>query len=96
MLAALTNGSIKPTVDPDNEPLWAQAIASNEQEYWIAGGHNELKSLQDLKVFVLVPCSEVPQGHHTLTGKLICKHKCNDTGKIIQYEVRYVAKGFAQ
>lgn len=96
VLAALTNGSIKPTVDPDNEPLWAQAIASNEQEYWIAGGCNELKSLQDLKVFVLVPCSEVPRGHRPLKGMLICKHKCNDTGKIIQYKVQYVTKGFAQ
>lgn len=96
VLSALTDGSLRPTVDPDDEPLWSQAINSNECEYWIAGGCDELQSLQDLQVFVLVPCSELPRGHRPLKGKLICKRKCDSTGKIIRYKVRYVAKGFAQ
>ena len=45
VLAMLIDGSIEPTIDPDNDPLWAQAIASDKHEYWIAGGCNELKSL---------------------------------------------------
>jgi hypothetical protein len=52
-------------------------------------------SLQDLKVFVLVPQSEVPAGQRPLWGKLVCKHKCDDTGKVVCYKVCYVAKGFA-
>lgn len=48
------------------------------------------------KVFVLVPRSEIPCGHQPLKGKLVCKHKCDDTGKIVQYKVRYITKGFAQ
>ena len=71
-------------------------MASRECEYWITGGHDELKSLQDLQVFVLVPCSEVPCGQWPLKGKLVCKCKHNETGKIVCYKVCYVAKGFAQ
>ena len=96
VLSALTDGSLKPTVDPDDEPLLAQAIKSNEQEYWIAGGCNELQSLQDLKVFILVPHSELPCRHRPLKGKLVCKHKRDSTRKVIHYQVQYVAKGFAQ
>ena len=49
-LATLSNGSFKPELEPDDEPIWAQALASPEREYWIAGGHDELKSLEDLSV----------------------------------------------
>ncbi len=83
-------------MEPDDEPSWAQALASPKREFWIAGGQEELKSLEDLKVFILVPLSEVPCGHHPLKGKLVCKQKCDDTGKVVRYKVRYVAKGFAQ
>ena len=71
-------------------------MASDEREYWIAGGRDELKSLEDLKVFVLVPRSDVPSGQRPLKGKLVCKRKRDDTGKVVRYKVRYVAKGFAQ
>jgi transposase InsO family protein len=97
MLTALSDGSIEPVpADEDDEPLWEHAMASDEREYWIAGRRDELNSLQDLKVFVLVPRSEVPRGHRPLQGKLVCKRKRDDTGKIVRYKVRYVAKGFAQ
>ena len=71
-------------------------MASGEREYWIAGGRDEIKSLQDLQVFVLVPRSEVPRGQRPLKGKLVCKRKRDETGKIVRYKVRYMAKGFAQ
>ena len=54
----------------DDEPSWAQALTSLEREFWIAGGHKELKSLKDLKVFVLVPRSEVPHSHRPLKGNV--------------------------
>jgi len=83
-------------VELDNEPSWAQALASPEREFWIAGGRKELNSLEDLKVFVLVPRLEVPRGHCPPKGKLVCKLKRDDTGKVVRYKVQYVAKGFAQ
>ena len=49
-----------------------------------------------IKVFVLVPRTEVPKGQQPLKGKLVCKRKRDDTGKVVRYKVRYVAKGFTQ
>ena len=69
---------------------------SPDREFWIAGAREEIKSLEDLKVFVLVPRSEVPCGQQPLKGKLVCKWKRDDTGNVVRYKVRYVAKGYAQ
>jgi hypothetical protein len=88
ILSALRDGSLQPaSSDSDDEPTWAQAMASDDREYWIAGGCDELKSLQDLKVFVLVPRTELPHGHHPLKGKLVCKKKHDDTGCVVRYKV---------
>jgi len=96
VLSALSDGTIEPVLDSGDEPSWAQALASPEREYWIAGGRDELKSLEDLRVFVLVPRSEIPRGQRPLKGKLVCKRKRDDVGNVVRYKVRYVAKGYAQ
>ena len=96
VLSGLADGNIEPILDSSNEPSWAQALASPEWEYWIAGGRDELKSLEDLKVFVLVPHSDIPRGQRPLKGKLVCKRKRDDLGNVVRYKVRYVAKGYAQ
>jgi hypothetical protein len=83
-------------LDDDDDPLWATTLASPEHEYWVAGARDELKSLEDLKVFVLVPRSEIPRGQHPLKGKLVCKRKRDDAGNVSRYKVRYIAKGFVQ
>jgi hypothetical protein len=83
-------------LDGDDDPLWASAMSSPDREYWIAGARDELKSLEDLNVFVLVPRSDVPWGQRPLKGKLVCKRKRDDAGSITRYKVHYVAKGFAQ
>jgi len=72
-LSNVKTGSFKPTCETDNDPSWCNALAFLEQEYWIAGTSKELRSLQDLQVFALVPCSSVPQGRQLLKGKLVCK-----------------------
>lgn len=61
-----------------------------------AGAQDEVRSLEDLKVFVLVPRSNVSAGQRPLSGKLVCKRKCDDTGKVVRYKIRYDAKGFTQ
>ena len=96
VLNALSDGTLEPTLDADDELTWAQAMASDEREYWIAGRRDELKSLEDLKVFVLMPRSEVPTRQRPLKGKLVCKRKCDESGNIVRYKVCYVAKGFTQ
>ena len=96
ILAAVMNGILKPEVDIKDNPLWSEAMASPEWEYWIASTQDEIRSLEDLKVFVLVSQSDVPAGQHALRGKLVCKCKQDDAGKVVRYKVRYIAKGFAQ
>ena len=95
-LSSIADGSLEPYYDDDNDPKWAEAMASPEREFWIAGTCEELQSLEDLQVFVLVPRMSVPKGRRPLKGKLVCKRKRDDAGKVIRYKARYVAKGFAQ
>jgi len=81
-LSDIETGSLEPTCDTDDDPSWREALALPDREYWIAGAREELRSLQDLHVFILVPRSEIPQGKCVLKGKLVCKQKQDDTGKI--------------
>ena len=83
-------------LDDDDDPAWSTALNSAKHKYWIAGARDELKSLQDLNVFILVPHSALPRHQRPLKGKLVCKRKRDDVGNIAHYKVRYVAKGFAQ
>jgi transposase InsO family protein len=96
VLAALATGNTELALDEDDDPLWSSALDSPEREFWVAGAREELKSLKDLNVFVLVPRSEVSRDQRPLKGKLVCKRKRDDAGNIARYKVRYVAKGFAQ
>ena len=95
-LSDVETGSIEPTTNTGDDPSWKEALASPEREYWIAGAHDELRSLQDLQVFILVPRSTVPCEKRLLKGKLVCKRKHDDNGNVIRYKVWYVAKGYAQ
>jgi len=96
ILAATAASTLEPELDIEDDPKWSKALASDEHKYWIAGTEDEICSLQDLKVFVLMPRSEVLPGQHPLRGKLVCKRKWDDGGKIVWYKVCYIAKGFAQ
>jgi hypothetical protein len=87
---------MEPTLDDGDDPSWAEALSSSDKEYWVAGAREELQSLKDMQVFILVPHSSVPQGRRPMRGKLVCKRKRDDSGKITCYKVRYVAKGYAQ
>ncbi len=41
-LSAITDGSLKPYCDDNNDPKWAKAMASPEHKFWIAGTCEEL------------------------------------------------------
>jgi transposase InsO family protein len=96
LICALADGSAEPDFDTGDDPSWAEAMHSPEREYWVAGARDELRSLSDLRVFVLIPRADVPPGRHPLKGKLVCKRKRDESGKVVRYKVRYVAKGYAQ
>ena len=87
LFSALSDGSAKLDFDTGNDPSWAEAMRSPECEYWVAGACEELRSLEELKVFVLIPRSDMPRGQCPLKGKLVCKWKRDDTGNIVHYKV---------
>jgi hypothetical protein len=62
VLSALADGSFEPTADANDDPSWNEALASPDKEYWIAGAWDEMQSLKDLQVFVLIPRSSLPTG----------------------------------
>ena len=86
---------MEPAVDIGDDLSWAEALASLEYEYWVVGAQEELQSLQDMQVFVLISCSFLSSSCRPLKGKLVCKYKHNDSDKIVYYKVQYVAKGYA-
>jgi len=74
-LSLISDGSAEPDFDSGDDPSWSDAMRSPEHKYWITGAHEELRSLADMQVFVLIPCSDVPKGRWPLRGKLVCKRK---------------------
>jgi len=96
ILSALATGQLEPALLDDDDLSWHSALNSSKHEYWIVGAREELKSLEDMKVFTLVPRSDLLRNHCPLKGKLVCKCKHDDHGNIVCYKVRYVTKGYAQ
>jgi transposase InsO family protein len=96
VLSAIADGSMEPSIDTGDDPSWADALTSPDREYWIAGAREEIQSLKDLRVYVLIPRFSLPPGRRPMRGKLVCKRKRDDSGAIARYKVRYVAKGYAQ
>ena len=62
VLSAFADGSLEPEVDARDDPLWKDALQSFKHEYWIAGTKEEIQSLNDLQVFILVPRTSIPSG----------------------------------
>jgi hypothetical protein len=81
--------------DPD-APNWSEALESSERDKWLEGAKEELTGLQNMGVYQIVPCSEVPPNRSVLRGKFVCRLKCDEHGNPVRYKVRWVAKGFQQ
>ena len=62
-----------------------------EAELWKEAAQKEIKSLQDLKVYTLVPISNVPKGQNVIGSKWVFKMKTDNT-----YKARLVAQGWNQ
>ena len=63
-----------PQIDPsslefDDEPrTWREAKMSADAKRWEEGYRDELKSLEDMGVYKLIPRTDVPQGHKVRKG----------------------------
>ena len=58
---------------------YQQAIKLPEAEPWKEAAQKEIKSLQDLKVYTLVPRSNVPNGQNVIGSKWVFKVNTDNT-----------------
>jgi hypothetical protein len=83
-------------VEAPDEPTWQEALSSVNKDKRLKGAKDELRSLEEMEVFKLVPCSIVPHDRKVLCGKFVCHLKRDEQGNPIWHKVRWVAKGFLQ
>ena len=76
--------------DPFN---FHQAMQSSNSQRWIEAKNEEYKSMQDNKVWELVP---LPEGVKPIDCKWIFKTKRDANGNVERYKARLVAKGYTQ
>ena len=70
---------------------YQQAMKLPEAELWKEPAQKEIESLQDLKVYTLLPKSNVPKGQNVIGSKWVFKVKTDNT-----YKARLVAQGWNQ
>ena len=79
------NGMMK-----DDPIYFHQAMQDSNSEKWIETMNEEYKSMQDNKVWELVP---LPEGVKPIDCKWIFKTKQDSNGNMERYKARLVAKG---
>ena len=78
----------------DEDPVsFRQAMESVNSEKWLNAMKEELKSMDDNKVWDLV---ELPKGSKRVGCKWVFKTKRDSKGNVERYKARLVAKGFTQ
>ena len=79
----------------EREPSsYEEAVATPEREQWLAAMQAEIESLQANHVYS--PVSSLPAGSQLLTAKWVFKRKRDDSGAVVRYKARLVARGFRQ
>ena len=71
--------------------FFRDAMKLADADLWRVATENEIKSLQDLNVYSLVPRSTVPPGKNVISTKRVLKIKPNKT-----YRARFVDQGWNQ
>lgn len=80
----------------DEPKTWKEAKNSVDEKRWREGYEEELKSLQEMGVYKLVPRKHVPQGKKIHKGKPVFKIKCDEAGNTVRYKVHVIFKGYEQ
>jgi len=99
ILSAIANNT---NIDPsdlnfDDDPKsWKEATESHDADKWEAAYRDELRSLKEMKVYTLVPRSEVPYDQKVRKGRTIYLKKRDEHGAVSRYKVRFVFKGYEQ
>jgi hypothetical protein len=82
------------TTNPEEPCSLAEALASPDAPKWLAACHEELASIQDLKVFRLVP-RDAATGRTIMDGKFVFRLKRDQHGNPVRLKARYVVKGYS-
>ena len=78
----------------DKDPVsFIEAMESDNSEKWLNAMKEEIKSMDDNKVWDL---AELPEGSKRVGCKWVFKTKRDSKGNIERYKARLVAKGFTQ
>jgi hypothetical protein len=78
--------------DQDIIPTRKLMMQRPDRDEFLKAEEEELASMQEKEVFKLVP----DQGQRTLGSKFVYRVKRDETGKIVRYKARLVARGFLQ
>ncbi|KAJ3568720.1 hypothetical protein NP233_g5535 [Leucocoprinus birnbaumii] len=98
-MAVAVEESSTPMINPasPNDPKSIEeALGRPDGDKWKAAIEEELKSLRDRGVYVLVPRSSIPDGRKVMSGKWVLVSKRDELGIIARWKARLVARGFEQ
>ena len=81
-------------VDPEDPKTFQEAMGRSDRDKWIVAIKEELKSIDDLKVYKLVPRSQaIKEGRKVLKGRFVFHLKRDQFGAIERWKARFVARG---
>ena len=83
-------------LDIEDPTSFRAAMNTDYREQWKDACKSELKGIEEMEVFKLVPKSEVPAGRKVLKGKWVLTVKRDKTGKPTRFKARYVLCGYEQ
>ena len=85
----------KKGTDPDM-PMYHQAMASPEQEYWLEAMQSELSDLHDRKAWIELDKNALPPNTNIVPGTWAMKVKRYPDGRFRKFKARYCARGDKQ
>lgn len=77
----------------EDPKTYQEALASPEKNQWIQAMNSEMKSLKEMKTWILVP---LPKGRKPVSCKWVYKTKTNADGSLDKFKARLVARGYTQ
>ena len=80
----------------DDLKTYKEAMARSDAELWEVSIGDELKSMKDHNVWMLIPRSSVPPDQKIIPSKIHFATKHNSENVVTRHKSCFVAKGFAQ
>lgn len=94
MIYAVASGLAK--LEESTPQTWKEAMDSPEAPLWRAAADKEMDGCERMKVWKLIPRSDVPKEQIIIPCKWVFKVKVNSKGEPETYKARITPKGFLQ